>query len=259
MREAENDGDGESALIVEDPPGTHFQHFVVSIVSINFPHLWSFFHCFSVPFSERLRVANVPEDTALLGGCFGGGGNDPALRKRTFNAAAGGAHADGGGGGHVDSDESFHSAEEDHGLTGPPAPAAADRRADPGAAEGASDSAEETPEWFEPGLVYTFDFFSHVLDLQKMSAYGFDVVPIVNRNPILCMARLKPAVGAEEGAVGEHLWRFEIYHERMVGLSPAEEDGEDATGGSRSHSAPVAGSRSHVVGGGRSSGGESTG
>lgn len=81
----------------------------------------------------------------------------------------------------------------------------------------AEDSSQDNEEgqWFEPGVVYTFDFYSHVLDMQTMSAFGFDVLPILNGNPILCMARLR-AVESEGQTEPEHLWKFEIWHESML-------------------------------------------
>ena len=56
-----------------------------------------------------------------------------------------------------------------------------------GSAEGESE--EEAPEgqageWFDPKLVYTFDFYTHVLDPQSMAALGFDVVPILAGQPV---------------------------------------------------------------------------
>eukprot|EP01043_Picozoa_sp_COSAG02_P027210 COSAG02_NODE_1595_length_11773_cov_5.122739_4_plen_232_part_00 len=78
----------------------------------------------------------------------------------------------------------------------------------------------EDGEWFEPGVVYTFDFYSHVLDMQTMSAFGFDVVPILNGNPIVCMARLRTTFDDAAETAGrtepEYLWKFEIWHERML-------------------------------------------
>jgi hypothetical protein len=122
-------------------------------------------------------VEDPVEDTTLLGGWFSSSERSPQERKDWFNARAA-------------------AADLDH------------------------EQAEEG-EWFEPGVVYTFDFYSHVLDMQTMSAFGFDVVPILNGNPIVCMARLRTASrdGADEaeGQKGpEHLWKFEIWHERML-------------------------------------------
>ena len=87
----------------------------------------------------------------------------------------------------------------------------------------ASDEADEG-EWFETALVYTFDFYSHVLDMQTMSAFGWDVVPILNGNPIVCMARLRTDIATGDVATEagmqaeetEHLWKFEIWHERLL-------------------------------------------
>ena len=57
-----------------------------------------------------------------------------------------------------------------------------------------------------------------------MSAFGWDVVPILNGNPIVCMARLRRDnmtgdVATEAGTQTEeteHLWKFEIWHERLL-------------------------------------------
>lgn len=85
-------------------------------------------------------------------------------------------------------------------------------------AEPDNDKADEG-EWFEPEVVYTFDFYSHVLDMQTMTAFGFDVVPILNGNPVVCMARLRACEATDNGnaeAEPEHLWKFEVWHERML-------------------------------------------
>lgn len=140
-----------------------------------------------------VMVEDPEEDTALLGGWFSGAVRSSQERKNRFNAGASAPDLD-------------------------------------------QEQAEEG-EWFEPGVVYTFDFYSHVLDMQTMSAFGFDVAPILNGNPIVCMARLRTdgtaAVDATADAVSEtepeHLWKFEIWHERMLPRTAQHESAAQAS------------------------------
>ena len=61
--------------------------------------------------------------------------------------------------------------------------------------------------------------------MQTMRAFGWDVVPILNGNPIVCMARVRTGTatyddGAAEAGTQtqdcEHLWKFEIWHDRQL-------------------------------------------
>ena len=149
------------------------------------------------------RRPNQCSSVRTSGGWFGETDRSPEERKGWYNAGAAKAAA---------------AAAADEALTD----------------EEQESNAEEGGEWFEPGLVYTFDFYSHVLDIQTMSAFGFDVVPILNGNPIVCMARLRdgastgaaPATGAGTPEAAdvepEYLWKFEIWHERIVAMLAAE-------------------------------------
>ena len=54
---------------------------------------------------------------------------------------------------------------------------------------------ERTQLCFEPELEYTFHFYSHVLDMATMRAFGFDVAPVLNQQPMVvrrsCPAALR--------------------------------------------------------------------
>mmetsp|Transcript_31648 Transcript_31648/g.41824 ORF Transcript_31648/g.41824 Transcript_31648/m.41824 type:complete len:748 (-) Transcript_31648:124-2367(-) len=66
--------------------------------------------------------------------------------------------------------------------------------------------------YFEPGLVYTFDFYQHMLDVTTLEInLGFrrlDISRFLNRQPVQAMAKLN---GAEV-----YFWNVEIWHEKLI-------------------------------------------
>eukprot|EP01012_Entosiphon_sulcatum_P061788 TRINITY_DN8764_c0_g1_i1.p1 TRINITY_DN8764_c0_g1~~TRINITY_DN8764_c0_g1_i1.p1 ORF type:complete len:601 (+),score=82.13 TRINITY_DN8764_c0_g1_i1:24-1805(+) len=69
--------------------------------------------------------------------------------------------------------------------------------------------------WFEPNLVYTFDFYQHMLDAPAMrveigGTFSFDLPEYLGCQPIHFMAK---AIG------GSYLWNFELWHERALAYS----------------------------------------
>jgi hypothetical protein len=127
---------------------------------------------------HRLMGSEANEETRLLGGVFVVDPPSPAERKSIFNRAF------------------------------------AEESSTDGNRRGPSRTGNEAEHWFEPSLRYTFDFFSHVLDMVSMQAFGFDVAPILNQQPIVCMAKLR--THAAPGSADKYRWRIQLWHERTV-------------------------------------------
>jgi len=77
---------------------------------------------------------------------------------------------------------------------------------------------------FSPDLVYTFNFYQHLLRLDTFSIMGFDVRRVLGRKPVQVMAAmLHPDVLAAQTKDASHqqelqhaptfLWNFEVWHE----------------------------------------------
>lgn len=73
-------------------------------------------------------------------------------------------------------------------------------------------AAAPRPYSFQPGLVYTFDFYQHMLypaSLEFKVALGtFDLARYLNSQPILMMAKLW---GSDR-----YLWNVELWHEKLL-------------------------------------------
>lgn len=76
-----------------------------------------------------------------------------------------------------------------------------------------SDARNRAGRSYDPGLVYTFHFWQHLLDLSTfeldMSLKQFSLSRHLDGQPIQLMAKTKNT--------GEYLWKFEMWHESLLG------------------------------------------
>jgi len=64
----------------------------------------------------------------------------------------------------------------------------------------------------QPGLIYTFDFYQHMLDITTMEINlgfrKFDISDFLNNQPVQAMARLFDRE--------EYFWNIEIWHPKLL-------------------------------------------